>query len=61
MHLQTINMQSVRKLQDVTENWVLTFELLVGGNLHIFEILVFQIRFLGGYTALPKDCISLRE
>ena len=48
MHLQTINMQSVRKLHDVAENWVPTFELLVGGNLHIFDILVFQIGFLGG-------------
>ena len=57
MHLQTINMQSVRKLHDVAENCVLTFELLVGGNLHIFDILVFLIGFLGGYTALPKDCI----
>ena len=47
----------VRKLHDVTENWVLMFELLVGGNLHIFEILVFQIGFLGGYTALPQDFI----
>ena len=57
MHLKTINMLTVRKLHDVAENWVLTFELLVGGNLHIFEILVFQIGFLGGYTALPKDFI----
>ena len=47
----------VRKLHDVAENWVLMFELLVGGNLHIFEILVFQIGFLGGYTALPQDFI----
>ena len=47
----------VRKLDDVAENWVLTFELLVGGNLHIFEILVFQIGFLGGYTAVPKSFI----
>ena len=31
-------MLSVRKLHDVAENWVLMFELLVGGNLHIFEI-----------------------
>ena len=54
MYLQTINMLSVRKLHDVAENWVLTFELLVGGNLHIFEILVFQIGFLGGYTALSQ-------
>ena len=41
----------VRKLHDVAENWVkfvLTFELLVGGNLHIFEILVFQKGFLSG-------------
>ena len=54
MHLQTINMLLVRKLHDVAENWVLTFELLVGGNLHIFEILVFQKGFLGGYNAVPK-------
>ena len=47
-------MVSVRKFHDVAENWVLTFELLVGGNFHIFEILVFQIGFLGGYTAVPK-------
>ena len=49
----------VRKLHDVAENWVLTFELLVDGNLHIFEILlrVFQKGFLGGYNALPKDFI----
>ena len=59
MHLQTINMllHVVRKLHDVAENWVLTFELLVGGNLHIFEILVFQKGFLGGYKAVPKDFI----
>ena len=57
MHLQTINMLLVRKLHDVAENWVLTFELLVGGNLHIFEILVFQKGFLGGYNAVPKDFI----
>ena len=55
MHLQIINTLLVRKLHDVAENWVLTFELLVGGNLHIFsEILVFQKGFLGGYNALPK-------
>ena len=30
-------MVSVRKLHDVAENWVLMFELLVGGNLQIFE------------------------
>ena len=54
MHLQTINMLLVRKLHHVAENWVLTFELLVGGNLHIFEILLFQKGFLGGYNALPK-------
>ena len=42
----------------MAENWVLTFELLVGGTLHIFaEILVFQKGFLGGYNALPKDFI----
>ena len=57
MHLQTINMLLVRKLHDVAENWVLTFELLVGGNLHIFEILVFQKGFLSGYNAVPKDFI----
>ena len=57
MDLQTTNMLSVRKLYDVAENRVLMFELLVGGNLHIFEILVFQIGFPGGYTALPKDFI----
>ena len=57
MHLQTINMLLVRKLHDVAENWVLTFELLVGGNLHIFEILVFQKGFLGGYNTVPKDFI----
>ena len=57
MYLQTINMLSVRKLHDVAENWVLMFEVLVGGNLHIFEILVFQIGFLGGYNALPQDFI----
>ena len=57
MHLQTINMLLVRKLHDVAENWVLTFELLVGGNLHIFEILVFPKGFLDGYNAVPKDFI----
>ena len=57
MHLQTINMLLVRKLHDVAENWVLTFELLVGGNLHIFEILLFQKGFQGGYNAMPKDFI----
>ena len=57
MHLQTSNMLLVRKLHDVAENWVLTFELLVGGNLHIFEILVFQKGFLGGYNGVPKDFI----
>ena len=57
MHLQTINMLLVRKLHDVAENWVLTFELLVGGNLHIFEILVFQKGFLDGYKAVSKDFI----
>ena len=57
MYLQTINMLSVRKLHDVAENWVVTFELLVAGNLYIFEMLVFQIGFLGGYTALPQDFI----
>ena len=31
--------------------------LYVGGNLHIFEILVFQIGIQGGYTALPQDFI----
>ena len=41
----------------MAENWVLTFALLVGGNLHIFEILVFQKGFLDGYNALPKDFI----
>ena len=46
-----------RKLHDVVENWTLMFKLLVGGNLHICEILVFKIGFLGGYTALPKDFI----
>ena len=50
-------MLSVRKLDDVAENWVLMFELLVGSNLHIFEILVFQIGFPGGYTTLPQDFI----
>ena len=50
-------MLSVRKLHDVAENLVVTFELLVGVNLHIFEMLVFQIGFLGGYTALPQDFI----
>ena len=54
MHLQTINMLLVRKLDDVAENWVLTFELLVGGNLHIFEILVFQKGFLGGYNRAKR-------
>ena len=58
MYLQTINMLSVRKLHDVAENWVLMFEFLVGGDLHIFEILVFQIGIQGGYTALPQDFIS---
>ena len=57
MYLQTINMLSVRKIHDVAENWVLMFELLVGGNLHIFEILVIQIGIQGGYTALPQDFI----
>ena len=57
MHLQTINMLLVQKLHDVAENWVLTFELLVGGNLHSFEILVFLKGFLGGCNALPKDFI----
>ena len=57
MYLQTINMLSVRELHDVAENWVLMFELLVGGNLQIFEIVVFQRGFLGGYTALPQDII----
>ena len=57
MHLQTINMLLVRKLHDVAENWVLTFELVVGGNLHIFEILVFQKGFLDGCNAVPKDFI----
>ena len=33
------------------------YELLVGGNLHIFEIQVFQKGFQGGYNALPKDFI----
>ena len=54
MYLQTINSYQFRKIYDVAENWVLTFELLVGSNLHIFEILVFQIGFLSDYTALPK-------
>ena len=27
------------------------------GNLHIFEILVFEIWFLGSYTTMPKDFI----
>ena len=31
---------------------------VVGGNLHIFEILVFQIGFLEGYTFLLKDFIE---
>ena len=57
MYLQTINMLSARELHDVAENWVLTFELLVGVNLHIFAILVFEIGFLGAYTALPQDFI----
>ena len=57
MDLQTTNMLSVRKLHDVAESWVLMFELLVGGSLHIFEILVFQIGFPGGYTTWPKDFI----
>ena len=57
MHLQTISTLLVRKLHDVAENWVLTFELLVGSNLHIFEILVFQKGFLGGYNASPKDFV----
>ena len=57
MYLQTTNMLSVQKLHDVAENWVLLAELLVGGNLHIFEILAFQIGFPGGYTALPQDFI----
>ena len=57
MYLQTINMLSVRKLHDVAENWVFNFEFLVSVNLHIFEILVFQIGFLGGYTALLQDFI----
>ena len=57
MYLQTTNMLSVRKLHDVAENWILMFELLVGGNLHIFEILVFQIGCPVGYTALPQDFI----
>ena len=52
MRLQTINMLLVRKLHDVAENWVLTFELLVGG-----KILLFQKGFLGGYNPLPKDFI----
>ena len=47
----------VQKLHDVAENWVLTFELLVGGNLHIFEILVFQKGFLGVHNAVPKSFI----
>ena len=55
IYLQTTNILSVRKLHDVAENWVLMFELLVGGNLHSFEILVFQIGFPGGYIALPQD------
>ena len=50
-------MLSVRKLHDVAGNWVFMFELLVGGNLHIFEILIFQIGFPGGCTALPQDFI----
>ena len=50
-------MLSVRKLHDVAGNWVLMFELLVGGYLHSFEILVFQIGFPGSYTALPQDFI----
>ena len=54
IYLQTINMLSFRELHDVAENWVLMFKLLVGGNLYIFEILVFQKGFLGGYTACRK-------
>ena len=54
MHLQTINMLLVQKLHDLPENWVLTVGLLVGGNLQIFVILVFQKGFLGGYNALLK-------
>ena len=57
MHLQTINILLVQQLHDLAENWVLTFELLVGGNLQIFVILVFQKGFLGGYNALAKDFI----
>ena len=57
MYLQATNMLSVRKLHDVAENWVFMFELLVGGDLHIFEILVFQIGFPGGCTAFPQDFI----
>ena len=45
----------VRKLHDVAENWVLTFELLVGGNLHIFEIL--RISQGGPCSLLPfQNC-----
>ena len=44
----------VRKLHEVAENWVLTFELLVGGNLHIFEILVFQKRISRWLQRLAK-------
>ena len=44
-------------MHDVAENWVFTFELLVGGNLHIFEILVFQIGFLRWLHALSPDFI----
>ena len=52
MYFQTINM-----LISV-ENCAPLFGLFVGGNLHIFEILVFQIGFVGGYTALPKVFIK---
>ena len=45
MYLQSTNMLSVRKLRDVAGNLVLMFELLVGGNLHIFEIVVFKYDF----------------
>ena len=50
MYLQTFTCYQFRKLYDVAETWVLMFELLVGGNLHIFEIVVFQIGFLDGRT-----------
>ena len=43
----------------MAENWVLTFELLVGGNLHIFEILVFQKGFLGGCNAVQKILFNI--